>query len=96
MLDACNQRGAFLLRGGQARRLADPVARQNLRRWNPQQPALLQRREFPGVGDGEEALQGVAPRVPRRPATGRLQHQSRSGTGFDGNGSTHLTLKHTP
>ena len=60
MLDIGDQRGPLLLRGRQPRRLAQPIARQHLGRGNPQQPALLQRRQLPGVGDGEEALERAA------------------------------------
>ena len=59
-MDVGDQGRPLLLRGGEARRLAQAIAREHLRRGNLEQPALLQRREFPGIGDREEALQGAA------------------------------------
>jgi hypothetical protein len=43
-----------------------------LRRRNFQQSALLQRRQFPDVGDQEKALERRRARVPRRAASRRL------------------------
>ena len=89
ILNIGDQRRALLLRGRKARRLAQAVALQHLRRGNFEQPALLQGRQFPGVGDGKEALQRVGAGVPRRAPTGRLQHQSRSGTRLAGQCGSH-------
>ncbi len=68
-MDVGDQRGPLLLHGGQPRRLPQAIALQHLRRWNLEQPALLQRRELPGIGDREEALQsavGAGVRAVRR------------------------------
>ena len=73
-----DQRGAFLLHGGEARRLTQTIAREHLRGGNLQQPALLQRGELPSVGDGKEALQRALSCVPRGGPARRLQHQPRT------------------
>jgi len=56
---------------------------------DPQQSTLLQRREFPGIGDDEKPFQAVVPRAGAGPATGRLQDQSRSGTRLMGHNVSH-------
>ena len=79
-MDVGDQGGALLLHGGEARRLAKAVALENLWRGNFEQAALLQRREFPGVGNRKEALQGTRAGVPRCAPARRLQDQPRAGT----------------